>query len=588
MNRLATTRFILATICTLGLLPWAWGHVFVRPMVEGLLEFRIFLRFAGLLFGGLALTALLTWGIGAELFRLRWARWVRLAVPIGWIVSLGIVMYFNAVRTSSMFAHISLFVLSTLWLPWLSWIGYYGIPATWKWVALGLMLVAILPFPILVRVESLTGDNKVKFAWRDVLPVEPSALTPAPHNSQVISLGPASPEDSPQFFGPARSGEYPLAKLASWDEQPPREVWRQPIGVGWSSFSTFGSYCFALEQRGSDECVTCYRIDDGELMWLHHEVTRFKSSMGGDGPRATPTISNGRVYAVGATGKLVCLDAATGKKIWGADLLADYGMTEKENLEHGVSCSPLVDGDRVIVCPPSENGPCLAAYHRESGHRIWTAGTRQASYSSPTLWESESVRQILLFGRDGLTGHDAPTGRELWHFPWSNGYRVNVAQPIPNAAGPGTILLTTGYGTGAVLLRIKRNGPDWTAEAVWKRNVLKTKFTSSVVFENHAYGLDDGILACVEVGNGKPKWKDGRYKHGQVILAGDRLIVQDEFGELIMVDATPTRWKEFGRIRGLRGENGEENKSWSIPTLSGRYLLVRNDNEAVCYELAFR
>jgi outer membrane protein assembly factor BamB len=324
-------------------------------------------------------------------------------------------------------------------------------------------------------------------------------------------------------------------------------------------------------------------------VWVHVEKTRFNSSMGGDGPRATPTISNNRVFAVGATGRLVCLDAATGKKLWGADLLADFGLKPSDNLEHGVCCSPLIDGDRVIVCPPCADGPCLVAYHRESGHKLWQTGSLSASYSSPTLWEVEGVRQILLFTRDALCGFDANTGKELWKFAWSNHYRVNVAQPIPDAGGRGAVLLSTGYNTGATRLFIKLEGPDrWTVSQDWKRNVLKTKFTSAVVFENHAYGLDDGILTCVDIANGKAKWKDGRYKHGQVILVGDRLIVQDEFGEVIMVDASPAKWRELGRVRGLRGEHGEEHKSWNVPVMFGKYLIVRNDREMVCYELAQR
>lgn len=584
MNRLAATRVILAAICTVGLLPWAWGNVIVRPLVHDV-EWRWF----GILAGGIALNALFSWNLAAALAQVRWVKWLRLCLPIGWVCSLGIVSYMNAVRTPSAPAQIGLFVLSSLWLLWIGWIGYRGRPAAWRWVVLGALLVGIIPFPILVKVDGLTGDNKIKFAWRLAKPHEGPVPVPPGTSAPSISLGPSSPDDSPQFFGPARSGIYPNVKLANWDEQAPRELWRQPIGKGWSSFSVVGNYCFTQEQRGPDECVTCYRVTDGEPTWVHIETTRFNSSMGGDGPRATPTISGGRVYAVGATGRLVCLDAATGKKLWGADLLADFGLNEKQNLEHGVCCSPLIDGDRVIVCPPGENGPCLAAYHRESGVKLWAAGTRQASYSSPTLCEIDGVRQILLFNRDGLSGHDANAGKELWHFPWSNGYRVNCAQPIPDAAGPGTILLSTGYGTGATKLTIKRDGPDnWSATSDWKRNVLKTKFTSAVVFENHVYGLDDGILTCVEVSNGKPAWKDGRYKHGQVILAGDRLIVQDEAGDVVMVEPTPTRWKELGRVRGLRGENGEENKSWNIPVLTGRYLLVRNDVEAVCYELGFR
>jgi outer membrane protein assembly factor BamB len=322
-------------------------------------------------------------------------------------------------------------------------------------------------------------------------------------------------------------------------------------------------------------------VADGEQMWLHaDENVRFDSSMGGPGPRATPTVTDGRVYAVGATGVLNCLDASTGRRVWSVNILDD---NEAKNADHGVCASPLVLGNLVVVCPTGENRISLAAYDRSDGHRVWQAGEDQASYGSPMLAEIAGQPQILVYNRAGLAAHEPATGKMLWRFPWTNPERVNASQPIPNAGGPGTVFLSTGYNKGSTLFTVTRSADGvWSVEPVWENNKLKTKFTTPVLRDGHAYGLDDGILACLEVATGKQKWKDGRYRHGQVLLAGDLLIVQGEFGDVVLVDAVPDGHHELGRFTALKG------KTWNNPALSGRYLLLRNDHEAACYELPLR
>jgi outer membrane protein assembly factor BamB len=369
----------------------------------------------------------------------------------------------------------------------------------------------------------------------------------------------------------------PEAKIAGdWFATPPRELWRRPVGAGWSGFAVVGDYAFTQEQRDDQECVTCYRLKDGEPVWTHTDKARY-DGIGGPGPRATPAVADGRVYAVGATGILNCLDATTGEVQWSNDVQADNGAAR---VEHGVCASPLVDGDRVIVCPTGIGGPSLVAYHRLTGARLWQAGTERASYASPLIAEFDGVRQILLATNAGVTGHAAADGRVLWSFEWTNGERINAAQPISHAGRPNGVVLATGYGAGAALFDLVHTGDTWTAEGpVWKSLNMKAKFTTPVLHEGHLYGLDDGILSCVDTATGKRRWKEGRYGHGQILLAGDRLIVQTEGGPVVLVEPSAERLIERGRLDGLT------DKTWNNPALAGRYLLVRNDREAVCYEL---
>jgi len=575
MKRLAIVRFALAALLTLAVLPYAWSRVAVSPMVLG----RVEPLWLGVLVGAVIGVALLTWRLRPVLAGRRFVPWSFAGLAAAWLAMLGSVMAISAVPTVRPLVLFGLFVPGTAWVPWLAWIGYGGVPAVWKLgVLVGLVLLT-LPFPALVRVDGLTGDARVMFAWR-ADPKQDYAGSAAKGASVEGSFGPPGPDDSPQFFGPHRSGAWPHVRLAEFHAAPPRERWRIPVGPGWSGFAVAGGYCVTQEQRGSEECVTCYRLADGVPAWCHGEMARFESALGGDGPRATPTIAGDRVYAVGATGRLVCLDAVTGRRLWGVDLIADCGGP---NLEHGVCASPLVDGERVIVCPPAEHGPSLAAYQRDTGVKLWEAGTQRAGYGSPVMWEVDGQRMLLVFNSDGLTGHADADGTPLWHFPWTNTARVNCSQPVRDAAGPGTILVSTGYGAGGALVRVKRDGPDrWAAESGGRRGGLRTKFTSAVLYDGHAYGLDDGILECVEAATGRRRWKDGRFGHGQVILAGDRLIVQAESGEVAMVEASPAGFTELGRVAALNG------KTWAAPTLAGHCLLIRNDREAVCFDVAAR
>jgi outer membrane protein assembly factor BamB len=301
----------------------------------------------------------------------------------------------------------------------------------------------------------------------------------------------------------------------------------------------------------------------------------FKSAFGGPGPRATPTIFGGRVYTVGATGLLDCLDGATGKTIWNVNILEDN--ESQAVASHGVCGSPLIVDDRVIVCPTGANGISLAAYECESGKRVWQGGKHQASYGSPLLTDLGGVRQILLNNSFGVAGHDAATGKVLWSFEWTNGERTNCSQTLANVPSPGQVFISTGYGQGCALLHIE--SADKPPEKLWDNRFMKTKFTTAVFRDGYFYGLDEGILESMDAKTGQKRKKGGRYGHGHILLAGDLLIVQAENGEVVLVEANPGL-KELGRSPALSG------KTWNNPALAGKYLLVRNDHEAACLELA--
>jgi outer membrane protein assembly factor BamB len=209
---------------------------------------------------------------------------------------------------------------------------------------------------------------------------------------------------------------------------------------------------------------------------------------------------------------------------------------------------------------------------------VWRAGTDHPSYSSPHLATLAGVRQIVMMNQSTVLGHDPATGRVLWEHAWPR-MQPSVAQPLVLTAD--RVLLSAGYGIGSRLLQIESDGSGGLrASLVWESTRLKAKFTNLVLHDGFVYGLDDGVLVCLDPATGERRWKSGRYGHGQVILAGGRLLVQTEEGEVVLVDPRPDGLHEVSRFSVF------SRKTWNPPALAGRYLFVRNDVEAACFELS--
>ena len=377
------------------------------------------------------------------------------------------------------------------------------------------------------------------------------------------------------FRGPNRDGRYDVPTVrASWAAGGLPKLWRQPVGGGYASFVTAEGRAFTIEQRRAQEVVAAYDVETGRELWKHGWDAEFQESMGGDGPRATPTWHDGRVYALGAAGELRCLDAKTGRLLWNRNILKDNGA---ENLQWGMSASPLIVDDKVVVLPGGSPGKSVVAYHRLTGAPVWKVLDDEASYTSPMLVTLAGRRQILVVTMSRAVGL-AEDGALLWEYPWRNGSGINVAQPI--VTGPNRFFISAGYGKGAALVEVAGSGKSFAARTVWENGSMKNKFNSSVLHNGYVYGLDEGILTCVEVATGERKWKGGRYGYGQLLLAGDHLIVITESGELVLVRAAPDQHTEVARFQAIEG------KTWNVPAISNNRLLVRNSTEMACYSLA--
>jgi outer membrane protein assembly factor BamB len=449
----------------------------------------------------------------------------------------------------------------------------------WKTRIGTLLLLALLVAlgASLFRVSGVTGDLMpiVTARWKS----GGAAVTSLPRqtgeggNAKDIQL-PAGFAGYPQFLGPTRDGIVAGPTLArDWKAQRPELLWRIPVGEGYSGFAITGKRALSVEQQGANEAVLCRDLFTGARLWSHEYPARFENSLGGIGPRTTPAVSGERVFTVGATGVLCALELSTGKLLWQRNVVTDAGAKAPE---WGLSGSPLVVNDLVIVHPGGP-GHSLSAYRAATGEPAWSGGDARPGYSSPQLVTLLGEQQLLIFNHKGLASHSLADGKVLWTYPWPPSSQ-HVTDP--RVIAPDRLVVSSGYGAGADLVQLSREPEGaWKTARVWHSRRLKSKFASMVVREGFLYGLDDGRLTCIDLATGEPRWKGDRVGHGQILLAGDLLVVSAENGEVLLMEANPAAARELGRFAALGG------KMWNPPALAPPFLIVRTEKEAACYRL---
>ena len=493
--------------------------------------------------------------------RVRW--WPLLIIAILAGIALGVLWGVDASERElkvfmTVFILVLTLILGVLWLLLLS-----RLPWRARLLALSAVVVCLIISGTLFRIAGVTGDLTpiVEWRWRN--------QTQEPVKATAERFGTTT--DFPQFLGPDRNAVLKGIRLEQdWEKHPPKLIWRQPVGAGWSAFAVFGDSAITQEQEDEWEKVVCYELTTGEIRWSHRDRARYDSALAGLGPRATPTIAGNRVYTVGSTGIFNCLDFETGEPLWTTNIF------EENNAEPppwGVSISPLVIGDLVIV---SAGGP--VAYHKDTGEVVWRGYRTSTGYSSPMLTTLAGTEQIVIFNQGLVTAHEPATGELFWKQPWPPGQAECVSQPLPL---PGDkLFVSTAYGIGGKLFQLERNQDgQFNVSLLWETIYLKAKFTTVLHYGGYLYGLDDGIFACLNLADGKRQWKRGRYGHGQVLLVEDVILVLTESGDVVLIEPNPEALVELTRFTALEG------RTWNTPALAAPYLLVRNGREAACYQL---
>lgn len=361
----------------------------------------------------------------------------------------------------------------------------------------------------------------------------------------------AAGADWPQFLGPTRNGTSPeTGLLKTWPAKGPPVVWEREIGEGYSGPVVAGGRLVLFHRVGDEEVVECLDAATGKPHWKAATPTEYADSFGkGNGPRSTPLLAGGKVYTLGADGLLQCLSLADGKKVWRRELHKDY---EVRKGFFGVATSPLVEGNLLVVNVGGRGGAGIVAFDKDSGKEVWKATDHDASYASPVAATIDGVRHLLFFTREGVVSLDPATGAVRFSKRWRARIDASVNAATPIVVGD-HVFVTASYRTGALLLRVKKDG----AEEVWKGDdVLSSHFTTPVYHAGHLYGFDGRQetgtnLRCVDFKTGKVAWTKEGFPCGPMIVADGNLIILGEDGELVLVEATSAEYREKARAKVL-------------------------------------
>lgn len=395
------------------------------------------------------------------------------------------------------------------------------------------------------------------------------------------AVGPRAAGDSdwPQFLGPQRNGVYGGPEISgSWPASGPPVLWRKPVGEGFSGAVAQAGRLILFHRLQSRERVECLESQSGRPLWQYDYPTDYRDDFGFDGgPRSTPSIWDGKVYTFGAQGVLHCLELESGRKVWSLNTHEKFGVRKGF---FGAACSPLVEDGRLFLNVGGAEQAGLVAFHARTGRVLWTATDDEASYSSPAMATLGGRRQVLFLTRTGLVSVDPTSGEVLLRFRWRARSRASVNAATPLAVPP-LIFLSASYGTGAVQLRVK--GAE--LETVWTSNEsLSNHYSTSVIRGEHLFGFHGRqeygqSLRCVELETGRVLWSRDGFKAGTLSLAGDRLVVLKENGELLLVGASPRAFRLIAKARILAPTVR------AYPALADGRLFARNQKELVAVDL---
>ncbi|MFQ5349058.1 MAG: PQQ-binding-like beta-propeller repeat protein [Thermoanaerobaculia bacterium] len=385
----------------------------------------------------------------------------------------------------------------------------------------------------------------------------------------------AAAADWPRFRGQRLDGiSDETGLLEAWPEDGPPELWRVSLGEGYSGVSVVGDRAYTLYVRGSDEVLGVFDTATGKELWSYPVGRKWRDMMG-SGPRSTPTVADGVAYVLGAHGTLAAVDVATGKERWRQELAETLGSRPPT---WGVSTSPLVEGGLLILDAGGSGGRSIVALDRATGELVWQAESDKAGYSTPLPLTVDGSRQVVMFTGTQVVGVDPGDGKVLWKRPWKTTYDVNAATPV--FISPNRLFLASGYSTGGALFELEVDGRATHVNQLWTSPRMRNQFSSSIYYQGHIYGFDNGTLKCLDARTGEEKWaaREG-FGHGSMTLADGYLYVLGDRGKLALVEATPEGYRENGTVEALRG------KCWTVPTLADGRLYLRNEKELVALDV---
>lgn len=499
-------------------------------------------------------------------------RWGALVLMVAALIGTSFLLH-ESIATGNMGLMFTLYSVPVMCLAFVIWaVATSRLSTAIRRVTMAVTILLAAGFWIFLRTDGINGAGRPEFTWRWAMTSEERLMAQQGRESSVLpSAGAELTAEAvwPGFRGPGRDGVVSGVSIKTdWKTSPPVELWRRPVGPGCSSFAVQGDLLYTQEQRGDNELVSCYNLTTGEPVWMHEDKERFWDSHAGAGPRSTPTLYNGCVYTLGATGILNALNAADGSVIWSRNAATDTGA---KALTWGYTGSPLATGDALVV---SVSGK-LAAYDIATGEPRWYGPDGGESYSSPHPATINGIQQVLLMSNSGLVSFDPASGEQIWNYPWA--IEGRILQPA--VIGEGELLLT---GELKALRRVvvKQEPGGWTVQERWTSEEMLNNFNDIILHRGYTYGFDGPYLVCLSLEDGKRMWKGARYRGWLLLLPEqDLLLVLSEKGDLALVEAKPDRFTELAGFPAIKG------KTWNHPVLAGNILVVRNAQEMAAFKL---
>jgi outer membrane protein assembly factor BamB len=382
-------------------------------------------------------------------------------------------------------------------------------------------------------------------------------------------------DDWPQWRGPHEDGiSAETGLLPEWPEKGPNELWRVPLGNGFSAVSVVGQQAFTLFGSDAGEFAVAISVADGKTIWKTRLGDLLTNGSYGDGPRATPTVENGRVYVLSGKGALRCLDGASGQVVWGCDLLEAFGG---KSPEYGYSASPVVFGDKLIVVVGAGKGKMLAAFDKTDGKVLWTSLDDRIGYSTPIEATIDGIKQIIVLTGEAVVSVSPSDGKPYWRQEWKTELDANVATPIVSG---NRLFISTGYSTGCALFELSAKGGKPAVKKLWANKEMKNYFSTSVLVDGYLYGFNNTKLTCLDFRTGKSKWRAGSFNRGSLIAVDGKLIIYGEQGLLAMAEISPDSYRELAKLKFC------DERTWTLPTLAGGRLYLRNEKELACMKVA--
>tara|TARA_B100001250_G_scaffold414073_1_gene450549 strand:+ start:5277 stop:6548 length:1272 start_codon:yes stop_codon:yes gene_type:complete len=382
------------------------------------------------------------------------------------------------------------------------------------------------------------------------------------------------------YRGPNSEGIYKEQPISTnWPKEGPSVVWRKLIGDGHSSFSIAKGLAFTIEQQDENEVIAAFSVKTGEIKWKYEYPAKFEEYFGGIGPRSTPTWNNDRLFVLGAKGHLNCLDANSGKVLWQKNIVEE---NESEVPYWGVSTSPFIYKESVILSPGGQDDNAIIALDVKSGKVIWKKHNGNQVYSTPTLFNILDKEQLIVALEGEILSINPNNGELHWSHKWKilvNNHNISQPAQLNND----TLLISAGYGTGAEAFQIIRDGTKIKTKTLWTSKLLKTKFSSAVYWDGFIYGLNENRLVCLNAKDGTLKWRGKKYGYGKIVAASGHLIILGDSGDLALVEMNPNAFSEKIEFKALEG-----GRTWNYPALANGLLFIRNSHEMACFDLRIK